>query len=112
MKIILTLALPLTTFLTTTAYGADVTTYSSRATFLGGLAGADTWDFNGPDGNPVVILNSAGANIVGVSTQGGRRSRHDLRQWSLRQREWSNRMFPACRLYAAGAQERLWIRQP
>jgi len=52
-------------------YGAAVTTYSSRATFLGALAGADTWDFNGPEGNPVVILNSLGTNIVGVSTQGG-----------------------------------------
>jgi len=71
MKIILTLALSVATFLTTNVYGAAVTTYSSRATFLGALAGADTWDFNGPEGNPVVILNSLGTNIVGVSTQGG-----------------------------------------
>ena len=71
MKIILTLALSLTTYLTTHVYGAAVTTYSSRATFLGALAGANTWDFNGPEGNPVVILNSLGTNIVGVSTQGG-----------------------------------------
>ena len=28
-------------------------------------------DFNGPEGNPVIILNSLGTNIVGVSTQGG-----------------------------------------
>ena len=70
MKIILTLALFLT-FLTSAAYGATVTTYSSRAPFLGGLDGADTWDFNGPDGNPVTTLDSAGGNIVGVSTQGG-----------------------------------------
>ena len=71
MKIILTVALSLTTFLTTNVNGAAVTTYSSRPTFLGALAGANTWDFNGPEGNPVVILNSLGTNIVGVSTQGG-----------------------------------------
>jgi hypothetical protein len=64
-------ALLLTTFLTTIVYGATVTTYSSRATFLGALAGANTWDFNGPEGNPVVILNSLGTDIVAVSTQGG-----------------------------------------
>jgi hypothetical protein len=71
MKTILTLALFLTTFLTVNVYSAAVTTYSSRATFLGSLAAADTWDFNGPDGNPVIILNSLGTNIVGVSTQDG-----------------------------------------
>ena len=71
MKINLTLALSVATFLTTNVYGAAVTTYSSRATFLGALAGEDTWDFNGPDGNPVIILNSLGTNIVGVSTQSG-----------------------------------------
>jgi len=71
MKILLTLALFLATFLTPNVYSEAVTTYSSRATFLGALAGADTWDFNGPEGNPVVILKSLGTDIVGVSTQGG-----------------------------------------
>jgi hypothetical protein len=71
MKIILTLALPLATFLTTNVYGAAVTTYSSRPTFLDALSESDNWSFNGPEGNPVIILNSLGTNIVGVSTQGG-----------------------------------------
>src|SRR5262245_49063531 len=71
MRVILTLALSLTTFLTASVYGAAVTTYSSRPAFLGAVAGADTWSFNGPEGNLVVILNSLGTNIVGVSTQGG-----------------------------------------
>ena len=42
MKILFTLALFLATFLTPNVYSAAVTTYSSRATFLGALAGADT----------------------------------------------------------------------
>lgn len=71
MKVMLTLALIATTCLTTDVFGASVTTYNSRAAFLGTLASADTWDFNGPEGNPVIILNSLGADIVHVSTQGG-----------------------------------------
>src|SRR5262245_45186582 len=60
MRIILTLALAVATFLTTNVYGAAVTTYSSRATFLGAVSGENTWDFNGPEGNPVILLNSLG----------------------------------------------------
>jgi hypothetical protein len=71
MKVILTLALTATVFLTTSVFGASVTTYNSRAAFLGALASENTWDFNGPEGNPVIILNSLGTDIVGVSTQGG-----------------------------------------
>lgn len=71
MKVIFTLALTATIFLTIDAFAASVTTYNSRAAFLGALTASTTWDFNGPEGNPVIILNGLGTDIVKISTQGG-----------------------------------------
>lgn len=71
MKVIFSLALIATCLLATDTLAASVTTYNSRAAFLGALAPPDIWDFNGPEGNPVIILNSLGTDIVSVATQGG-----------------------------------------
>ncbi len=53
------------------AFGALVTTYTSRAAFLAASGPVDTWDFNGPDGNPVITLQSLGTSVASVSSIGG-----------------------------------------
>jgi len=45
--------------------------YSSSAAWEAAVTSFDTWDFNGPEGNQVILLNSLGTNIVSVATQGG-----------------------------------------
>jgi hypothetical protein len=46
-------------------------TYASRAAFNAAISGANTWDFTGPTGNPVIFLNSLGTDIAQVSSVGG-----------------------------------------
>lgn len=46
-------------------------TFTSRSSFENALSSFDTWNFNGPQGNAVIHLNSSGTDIVDVSTQGG-----------------------------------------
>ncbi|HEV8397762.1 MAG TPA: PEP-CTERM sorting domain-containing protein [Vicinamibacterales bacterium] len=50
---------------------AAVITFSSSAAWEAAVTSFDTWDFNGPEGNQVILLNSLGTNIVSVATQGG-----------------------------------------
>jgi hypothetical protein len=46
-------------------------TFASRAAFDAVLVGANTWNFNGPSGNPVIFLNSLGTDLAQVSSVGG-----------------------------------------
>ena len=45
--------------------------YSSRAVFEAALSDANTWDFTGPSGSPVIFLNSLGTNVAQASSVGG-----------------------------------------
>lgn len=50
---------------------AAVVTYTSSAAFEAALSSSNLWTFTGPTGNPVVVLNSLGTDIVNVTTLGG-----------------------------------------